>query len=169
MEAPALSAEGAGVLRAASPFCIGALCPMDITMPSTPKIFRGWRFAVDRTGSNRLVVLFGPIAIKFARSLHGRKACLLERAIWAHYGGKPGNGELLCPILWSDRHGRCVVMRIAEPIPAHREAEWAARCSAWHYSPGNGNLGDPSERCLSNWGLIDGRIVMIDYGNVKPE
>jgi hypothetical protein len=141
---------------------------MKNAMRQRRETFRGWRFALVRTGSNRLVVLLGPIAVKLARSAHGRKACLLEREIWAYYAGRPGNGDLLCPILWSDPKGRAVVMRTAGPVPAHRRAEWLALCDAWQFHRGEGDFPDPSERSLANWGIVGGRIVMTDYGNVKP-
>lgn len=142
---------------------------MRCIMRLRPQMFRAWRFDLVSTGSNRFVILAGPVAIKIARSAHGRKACLLERKIWAQYGGKPGNGDLLCPILWSDRQGRYVIMRIAGPVPTQRIPEWLIARDKWEYWPVQGDQPDPSEGDLSNWGVVNDRIVMIDYGNAKPE
>lgn len=117
-------------------------------------------------GTNRFVLLLGPWAIKFARSSRGRRACRNERGLWRYYKGKPGNGDLLCPIIASDPFGFVVVMRKAKRTPRPFWSTWPEFQPKWEYLPDEGDIPDPGEPSPKDWGVIDGRFVLVDYGNV---
>jgi hypothetical protein len=87
-------------------------------------------------GTNRFVLLLGPWAIKFARSAKGRRECRHERTVWKRYGGKPVNGDLLCPIIASDPFGLVVIMRKAQRTPWPFLSTWNERQPQWEYWPG---------------------------------
>ncbi|MFZ5666992.1 MAG: hypothetical protein ACOY7L_17400 [Pseudomonadota bacterium] len=118
-------------------------------------------------GTNRFVLLIGPWAIKFARSAKGRGACRHERAVWKQYGGKPGNGDLLCPILASDPLGLVVVMRKAQRTPWPFWSTWIEREPRWEFGPGKDEMPQQIRPQPKDWGVIDGRFVLVDYGNVS--
>jgi len=125
------------------------------------------RLALIGIGTNRFVLLVGPWAIKLARSAKGRRACRHERAVWKRYGGRPGNGDLLCPILASDPFGLVVIMRKAQRTPWPFFSTWHERQPQWEYWPGERDIPDPGEPQPKDWGVLDGRFVMVDYGNVR--
>jgi hypothetical protein len=77
------------------------------------------------------------------------KANRYERRRW-----QTGDARL-CPILFADRFGFVVVMRRAEAI----EPE-----AAWAMIKQTDFAGLPHDTVPENVGLIDGRLVMIDYG-----
>jgi hypothetical protein len=57
-------------------------------------------------------------------------------------------------------------MRKAQRTPWPFFSTWHQRQPRWEYWPGEGDLPDPSEPQPKDWGILDGRFVMIDYGNV---
>lgn len=109
-----------------------------------------------RTGASRLVVLLGPLALKFPRpwpwrgTLLGLLANLQERdfARLRH--------PLLCPVLFALPGGWLVVMRRARPLT---DQEFAAlRPGDW------GGVLAVVEFKRSSFGVLAGRVVGVDYG-----
>lgn len=156
---------------------------INLTFPSktNPRLVRGWPIcaraaaaftsvrtpganALSKLGSRsrievhkgvtRTVVLCGAFAFKFpsCRSwkmfLNGLLANMQERE-WA------GHDNRLCPIIWASCWGWLVVMRRAEPLT---DRTWyAMRLQAWN--------GLPLDWKKANFGRLDGRVVLVDYGN----
>lgn len=114
-------------------------------------------------GATRMVFLIGRYAVKvpFAYSwkhiLLGLIANMQEvefsRAGWPE----------LCPVVWSIPAGFLVVMRRAAPLTEEQWDEFLPNIKdGWL-------VGDdyyvPAESKINNFGLLNGRIVAIDYGN----
>ena len=118
-------------------------------------------------GANRFVLLIGPWAIKFARSARGLRAGRHERAVWKRYRGKPGNGDLLCPILASDPFGFMVIMRKAQRTPCPYWSTWLDRQPIWEECLRQNDSADLIGPEPKDWGVINGRFVLVDYSNVN--
>jgi hypothetical protein len=115
-----------------------------------------------RLGSTRKVILFGPWAFKFARGRTGvrcnrHEAFLFRRAT-------PHRQSMLCPVLWCSAPAIVLVMRrAATPVTEDQVKELKANAwSEWDY------LGDPDDECpfewkRSDWGVLDDRLVAVDY------
>lgn len=101
------------------------------------------------SGCTRRVLLIGSLAIKWPKVTGGFKANRYERRRWQ-------TGDVrLCPILFSDPFGLLVIMRRAadlEPV------------EAWEIIAQTDFSGLPHDTIPENVGLIDGRLVMVDYG-----
>ena len=115
---------------------------------------------VRRHGTTRTVWLIGrwaikvPSCCKWRLFLHGLLANLQERSFSATRWAK------LCPVLWSTPGGWLLVMRRARPLT---RAEWDAFdpepwCQEEDYVI-------PAEHKMDSFGVLDGRIVAVDYGN----
>lgn len=110
-------------------------------------------------GATRVVVLFGDYAVKLPRPttwrtfLNGLLANMQEREFsrtkWPE----------LCPVLASFPGGWLLVMRRAVPLS---DAEWHdVNSGEW---PEHGEYIVPVEMKRDSFGVIDGRIVAVDYG-----
>lgn len=123
-----------------------------------------------REGVTRIVLLVGPWALKFPRfgygyamGLRGLLCNLQERAIWTL--GWPQ----LCPVLWAFPGGWLLVMRRARPLT---EDEWQAldfEAFRWHRKTeikGERMVEGcvPVENKHDSFGIVDGRVVAVDYG-----
>ena len=114
-------------------------------------------------GCSRRVAILGQVAVKLAKGRRGRRCNLYEAGVWERNQAHPKRSLHLCPVLWCSRRGVVLIMRAAEPVPADFDirifdkqvGDW------WDYSPG----GDawPCEPKAADWGVLDGRIVSIDY------
>lgn len=132
-----------------------------------------------RYGCSRMVILLGPYAVKLPNlkyrwpaALWGIIHNLSERNWWRSARGEfdPPAAEdrfhielrrLLCPVVWGDRFGLCLIMRRAEPLPRNHDCpvmfEWLA---------GRFDLADcgcPAEKKADSFGVFQGEIVAIDY------
>lgn len=89
--------------------------------------------------------------------LHGLLANYHEANLWAcaKADGSAVSGflSMLCPVVWASWGGWIVVMRRAEEIS---QQQWDA--TPW---PDDFPVGD---RKVDNFGLLDGRVVCVDYG-----
>jgi hypothetical protein len=113
-------------------------------------------------GASRRVLLVGGWAIKFARGRVGRRCNREEVRLWSAYQRHPTRGPHLCHVLWCSASGSALIMRRACPAPdTFREAE-AALGDWWDYHPAEGEP-FPSECKRDDWGLLEGRLVLVDY------
>ena len=111
---------------------------------------------IDRTGITRTVILIRSWAIKvptlrygWRMFLSGLLANLQERQWWGWWPNNPR----LCPVLRSSRLGFWLVMARTEDIEEHE-------------MPPRGEYLDlPLDYKADNFGRIDGRIVLRDYGS----
>lgn len=114
---------------------------------------------VVRDGISRTVILIGALAFKVPTVSLGWRYFLqgllanMQEASWWRLTRDPR----LCPVQWSIPGGWLVVMRRARVLT---ESEWLAlRDEHWRHD----DL--PVERKADSLGLLDGRLVAVDYGN----
>jgi hypothetical protein len=118
-----------------------------------------------KQGRSRLVVLFGAYAMKFARTdeaerfADGVEANRLEASRWSTMI-EPALRERLCPVLFAQPPYDMIVMQRAAPIPPGD----FDHAKAYRLSEGEAE----SINCEikeADWGVLDGRWVVVDYGN----
>lgn len=111
-------------------------------------------------GTHRTVYLIGRYAIKvpaiseWRLFLHGLLANMQEARFSA--AGWPE----LCPVVLAMRGGWVIVMRRAEPLP--RKVFDELDVERWR---DRGDYKVPVEDKLDSFGILDGRIVAVDYGS----
>ena len=109
-------------------------------------------------GATRAVLLVGRLAVKVPRIstwrtfLNGLLANMQEREF-----ARTGWPEL-CPVVFSVPGGWLLVMRRAEPLS---DAEWCTVHPEW---ADREEYAVPVEMKRDSFGVLDGRIVAIDYG-----
>jgi len=116
-----------------------------------------------RRGTTRTVLVLGGMAFKIARNRAGIRSNRYEATIWKLNQGDSVRGARLCPVLWSPRGGILLVMVAAAPLPlgVTPTSEWG---DFWDYDPSKGEIdGWPGEFKREDWGVIDGRCVLVDY------
>lgn len=112
-------------------------------------------------GTTRFVAVIHGYAFKFAR---GRKGCLcnlFEARTWAE--ATPTRRRMLCPVLACAPSGVLLVMPAARPL-TEEEAQFHQDADSfpdWDYWPGDPT--EPFEYKASDWGLLDGHLVALDY------
>lgn len=108
------------------------------------------------TGSSRIVLLVGCYALKLPRFTEWR---LFLRGLLANMQeamfGRSGMAGF-CPVLFALPGGFLVVMPRCEPL--EYEIDYAAFCD-------RGDYRIPAEYKSESFGLLDGEVVAIDYGN----
>lgn len=128
-------------------------------------------------GVTREVFLVGRFAVKIPKLIYGWRNFLQGLlANMQEQAFRQGEWPDLCPIVFSIPGGWLVVMRRADPVPEDR---WSAflrdrlgadairtihprdEIRSWN----GGDYTVPVEVKRSSFGLLDGRIVAIDYGN----
>jgi hypothetical protein len=115
----------------------------------------------NRQGITREVILTRRYAIKIPKLIYGWQKFLcgllanMQEATFARAGWPE-----LCPVVFSIPGGWLVVMRRAEPLS---DAEWEA-FDAPAFCETTGYL-IPAEFKQDSFGMLDGRIVAVDYGN----
>ncbi|MDP3740344.1 MAG: hypothetical protein Q8R02_23355 [Hyphomonadaceae bacterium] len=115
----------------------------------------------NRQGITREVILIGRYAIKVPRIVYGWRMflCGLLANMQEREFARAGWPEL-CPVTFSIPGGWLVVMRRARPLTP---AEWS------DFRPYDFcNLDDrviPAEAKYDSFGVLDGSIVAVDYGN----
>lgn len=120
-------------------------------------------------GATRIVLLIGRFAIKLPNCqkyrlfLHGLLSNLQERQFSAC------QWEELCPVLLSDPLGLFLVMRRARPLT---DQEWETVSTQWfaletksQHVCDQGDYYLPVEHKRDSFGVLDGKIVAIDYGS----
>lgn len=112
-------------------------------------------------GTTRLVVVLGGYALKFARGRTGRLCNLFEARTWNETTAE--RRLILCPVLACDPLGVVLVMPAATPL-SEEEAEARREADTfpdWDYWPGDPS--EPFEYKASDWGMLNGRLVALDY------
>jgi len=104
-----------------------------------------------RAGQTRVVLLVGKWAIKVPHFYNGWRFFLMGMLANANEKRWNGFDKRLCPVLWCSPFGLMLCMKRAKPWPSDMPL------------PKMGSLPflDPQ---TSNFGLLDGRPVSIDYG-----
>ncbi|MBY0256213.1 hypothetical protein [Methylobacterium sp.] len=112
-------------------------------------------------GKTRLVLVAGGFAFKLARGRTGCLCNLFEARTWIE--ATPERRIILCPVLACEPRGLVLVMPEAQPINTDEaEAHHAAGTFPdWDYWPGDPD--DPFEPKAANWGMLEGRLVALDY------
>ncbi len=120
---------------------------------------------IKTNGVTRLVFVFSTFVIKVPKPRHWRNFLrglignINEGDTWKWNSGKyeKGTSHLLCPVIWSMWGGWLLIMKRAEPITTKQEGE-VFRQDDWALFKGDDSL--------SNYGLLDGVCVKIDYADL---
>jgi len=127
---------------------------------------------INRTGATRLVIELNRLVIKlpnFTRSwgdfLLGLIANMREGTTWRYnnlYEQLQSDSNLLCPVLFTSWGGWFLIMKRADSVLTYDEF-WALDENEFkeHLRLFGGDDTGP------NYGRLDGRLVKIDYGNLK--
>lgn len=115
---------------------------------------------VDRGGATRIVLVFKSFVIKvphyyyaWYNFLQGLVANMTEARTWKHRDYNNGQ-DLLCPVLWSSWGGWILIMPKAEVF---KDSDVFDMSEHIKYFPGDDKP--------NNYGLLNGKIVKLDYGN----
>ena len=115
----------------------------------------------NRDGITREVFLIGQYAVKIPKMTYGwqKFLCGLLANMQEVTFSKAGWPEL-CPVVFSIPGGWLIVMKRARPLT---DQEW------WGFDPNTfvepGEYVVPAETKRDSFGILDGRIVAVDYGN----
>ena len=120
-----------------------------------------------RLGTTRAVIAFGPWAFKLAKGRRGVRCNKHEADLFHRNKDKAHRRSLLCCVLWCSRPAIILVMRRAEtPITQTQLEELMSLETGafhkWAYS-GQGDDDHPFEWKPDDWGMVNGRIVAVDY------
>lgn len=122
---------------------------------------------INRTGVTRIVFVFSRVVVKIPNFLSGWRpfvsgvlSNINERDCWNWNSGKyeKGRSHLLCPVLWSSWGAWFVVMRKVDKVLTMEEG-WEHGLEE-HMKYFSGDDKGP------NYGVLEGRVVKIDYGYV---
>ena len=117
-------------------------------------------------GTTRFVAIAGPVAVKFARGEAGRRCNLHEAKLWALNQHHPSRSRHLCPVLWCSADGDVLIMAAADPLPPDAPHPYDTVDEWWSYDPSKGDIDTfPGEPKAADWGMLDGRLVLVDYAN----
>lgn len=112
-------------------------------------------------GTTRRVILVGRYAIKVPRVDYGWQAILGGLlANMREWSFSCAGWPELCPVLWRIPGGFLIVMRRARPLT---DEEW----TAFDYDSfiETDDYFVPVDYKYGSFGILDGRIVAVDYGN----
>jgi hypothetical protein len=124
-------------------------------------------FHLSTKGRTRLVLVFGVavfgVALKIARGKRGRRSNRYEHRLYWRVSER--RRAMLCPILWCAPLGIILVSRAARPL---REEEKNHLIDTnefpdWDWEHGSPDNESPFEFKASDWGVLDGRVVALDY------
>jgi hypothetical protein len=112
-------------------------------------------------GTTRLVLVLGRYALKFARGRKGRFCNLFEAKTWAE--ATPARRQILCPVVGCAPLGLMLIMPAARPLTQEEfdAHDLGDTLPDWDYLPGDPT--EPFEDKGSDWGMLDGRLVALDY------
>ncbi|MCJ8158647.1 hypothetical protein [Sphingomonas sp. LaA6.9] len=110
-------------------------------------------------GSTRKVIIIGPLAFKLPKGAVGRRCNLHEQGVWERNRAHESRGPRLCPVRWCAPGGWLLIMAAAAPAPLDFDI-WALD-DFWDYCPGDDEW--PGEPKAADWGVFQGRLVMVDY------
>jgi hypothetical protein len=116
-------------------------------------------------GNTRLVLLFDSYAIKVPRpgnEADGREANRREAALW-----KAHQDERLCPVLFADEKGAILVMRRAQKYYAYNKKDFIDQ--VYWRKVFTDFLAFANDMHPGNFGYLDGRLVLLDYGTMLVE
>lgn len=122
---------------------------------------------IDRKGCTRLVFIFKNIVIKVPNFtcqwnlfLRGLLANMQEDQTWRWNSGvnEGGNSHLLCPVIWCSWGGWILVMKKAEVFDMDAPHD-IIDYQIWRTA----GFGGDDKPC--NYGMLEGRVVKIDYGS----
>ena len=116
-------------------------------------------------GKTRAVAVVDGIALKVALDDRGLRCNRFEQHAWTMFGQHETRGPRLCPVPWSDPRGRVLAMPAASPLsgPQFRTMRRSAQ-NWWGYDFCGPT--SPWEHKPQDWGVLDGRIVAVDYAGV---
>jgi hypothetical protein len=126
-------------------------------VPAVRERFSGWEI---RGGTTRRVLLIGNYAIKVPRIGYGWQAIL--KGLLANMQEKMFSATEwpeLCPVLWYVPGGFLIVMRRARPLS---DKEWEGFRHDEFVDKGDYIV--PVEDKYGSFGVLDGRVVAVDYG-----
>jgi hypothetical protein len=109
-------------------------------------------------------VTLGPWAFKIARSMHGVGCNRHEARLFRRSLDKVHRSSMLCPVHWCSWPAILLIMsRAATPVTQAQIGDLKARAwSEWDYLGHNDDV-CPFEWKPSDWGVLDGRLVAVDY------
>jgi len=119
-----------------------------------------------RYGTGRAVLPLGPLAFKFSRNDQGALCNRHEAELYARIRHKPHRKAILCPVFWCSPAGKLQIARRTQtPITQEQLANlmcdnWAD--TQWQYM-GVGDDGQPFEWKVDDWGVLNGKVVAVDY------
>jgi hypothetical protein len=125
---------------------------------------------INRQGRTRIVIELKDVVIKIPNFLknwqtfiRGLLSNMDEHDIWTFNSGKyeKGKSYLLCPILWSSWGGWVVVMKRAETVLTYDDYWRLDQDVLKEHEHFAGDDHGP------NYGYLDGRLVKIDYAQIK--
>lgn len=116
--------------------------------------------ATIKHGTTRTVFLIGRWAVKLPSMVEWRLFLLGLLANMQEVKFSRCGWPELCPVVFSIWGGWLLVMRRAAPLPP--EEFFALDVDVWKKRDG---YEVPVEDKLDSFGLLDGRIVAVDYGN----
>lgn len=120
---------------------------------------------IELAGCTRVVITCGRVVIKVPKPrywkhfLSGLLANMGERDTWRWNSGpfESGKSHLLCPVLWASWGGWLLVMRRVDRVLDWDE-DHTDVTEHMRYFPGDDKV--------RNYGMLDGRVVKIDYGQL---
>lgn len=114
-----------------------------------------------RIGSSRATLLMFGWAIKAPFSRCGIEQCRNEKLLWGRHGGWP-----LAPIVF--HIGPIIVFRRAAPLDKESEARFGEIVRLAEEAREELRFEKGDIRRKENWGMIDGKPALLDYG-LTPE
>jgi len=115
-------------------------------------------------GATRTVLVFKQIVIKIPTFLSWR---LFLNGLLANMQEKLFSGvdDCLCPVVYANNFGFVLMMKKASIIPLR--VNHSAFCSYLENRYKNNNMKEfiLSDLKPSNWGILEGKLVKVDYGN----
>jgi hypothetical protein len=114
-----------------------------------------------RKGSTRIVLVLGPLALKFGIGERGRRCNRFEAGLYKRVSAR--RRAMLCPIFWCAPAGTILLARTACPI-TEQERDHLRETDGfpdWDYVPPDESC--PFEYKASDWGRLNGRLVALDY------
>ena len=117
-----------------------------------------------REGSTRKTVLLWPFAFKFARHEYGARCNKHEAELYLRNRSKRHRRLVLCPVFWCSPSGRLLIMRYATTPVTQAQAN-ERKANAWSELDyeGPGDDEHPFEWKVSDWGVLRGKVVAVDY------